>query len=94
MAASRRTITLTAEHAAFIDAEVAAGHYASADDVVREALDAFCADDAEVEAWLHREVVPAYDEIKRNPAIAIPIDDVFAAVRAQIADRATVKVDD
>ena len=55
---SKRTISLSQEQAAFVDAKVASGDYASVSEVIREGLRAVKARDAEIELWLRKEVVP------------------------------------
>ena len=69
MAASeKRTFSLPAEQAAFIDAQVASGAFASASEVVRAGLRALQERDAAVERWLREEVAPAYDRWKADPS--------------------------
>jgi antitoxin ParD1/3/4 len=77
----KRTISLPAEHAAFIDAKVASGDYASASEVVRAGLRALQERDAAVERWLREEVAPAYDAMKADPSRAIPAANVFDSIR-------------
>jgi antitoxin ParD1/3/4 len=83
----KRTISLPREHAAFIDAKVASGAYASASEVVRAALRALEERDEAVERWLREEVAPVYDRMKANPERGIPADEVFAEIRAYHARR-------
>ena len=79
----KRTFILPAEHAAFIDKQVAKGAFASGSEVVRAGLRALQERDAAVERWLREDVAPAYDAMKADPARAIPAADVFATVRAR-----------
>lgn len=79
----KRTISLPAEQASFIDSKVASGAYASASEVVRAGLRALQERDAAVERWLREEVAPAYDAMKANPARAIPLNRAFDRVRAR-----------
>lgn len=83
----KRSFSLPTEHAAFIDAQVASGAYASGSEVIRAGLRALQERDAAVERWLRQEVALAYDAMKSDPSCAIPAEDVFAAVRARHADR-------
>lgn len=85
----KRTISLPAEHAAFIDRQVASGAFASASEVVRAGLRALQERDAAVERWLAEEVAPAYDALAADPDRARPIDEVFAEIRARHARRLT-----
>lgn len=86
-AIEKRTISLPAEHAAFIDAKVAAGDYASASEVVRAGLRALRERDAAIERWLREEVAPAYDAMAADPARAIPARKVFDEVLGRHAAR-------
>ena len=91
-AIDKRTISLPAEHAAFIDAKVASGAYASASEVVRAGLRALQEHDAAIERWLRDEVAPAYDRMKADPKRGIPALQAFAKIRARHAQRTTPKL--
>jgi antitoxin ParD1/3/4 len=86
-ASERRTFTLPAEQSGFIDALVATGAYATASEVVRAGLRALQERDHAVERWLRDEVAPVYDAMQAAPERAMPMEDVFAAVRAHHAAR-------
>jgi antitoxin ParD1/3/4 len=81
---AKRTVSMSAEHAAYIDAKVAAGDYASVSEVVRDGLRALKAHDEAIEAWLRGPVVEAYDELEANPSLGIPIDEAFKLLRRRI----------
>lgn len=83
----KRTISLPAEHTAFIDAKVASGAYASASEVVRAGLRALRERDEAVERWLRDEVAPVYDAMAVDPDRGIPAETVFADIRARHAER-------
>ena len=83
----KRTVSLPHEHAAFIDAQVASGAFASASEVVRAGLRALQERDAAVERWLRTEVVAAYDEMKAHPERGIPADQVMARLRERAGVR-------
>ncbi len=81
---SKRTISLPAEHDAFIETKLKAGTYASASEVVRAGLRALQERDEAVEAWLRNEVVAAYDEMQKHPERGIPIDEAFKRLDARL----------
>ena len=76
----KRTISLPAEHAAFIDAKVASGDYASASEVVRAGLRALQERDEAVERWLREDVVRALENYEANPGSGIPAANVWAEI--------------
>lgn len=84
-AAEKRTVSLPSDQAAFIDAKVKSGDYASASEVVRAGLRALKERDEAVERWLREDVAARYDAIKADPASGIPADAAFAAIRARHA---------
>lgn len=89
------TISLSAEAARRLHVRVESGDYADANAVMEHALaalDAFDSeiasvlpetDEAEVEQWLRTEVVAIYDEMERDPARGIPLEDVIAQFQAE-----------
>ena len=83
--AQKRTFSLPAKQAKFIDMQVRAGTYASASEVVRAGLRALQERDAAVEHWLRTEVAPVYDAMKADPKRGIPAEKVFARLRARHA---------
>lgn len=86
-ATAKRTFSLPAEQAKFIDTKVASGSYASASEVVRAGLRALQERDAAVERWLQEEVAPVYDAMKADPKRGIPASEAFDSVRARHARR-------
>src|SRR5262249_25864561 len=88
-AIEKRTFSLPAEHAAFIDEKVASGAYASGSEVVRAGLRALQERDAAVERWLREEVAPTYDAMKEDPSRARPAKEVFERIRARHLKRGT-----
>ena len=81
----KRTISLPAEHAAYLDKMVRSGQYASVSEVVRAGLRALRERDEAVERWLHEEVAPAYDAMRADPSRGVDADTVFDQVRARHA---------
>lgn len=78
----KRTISLPAEHAAYVDEMVRSGNYASASEVVRAGLRALRERDQAVDRWLREEVVPVYDAMEADPSRALDAASVFAELRA------------
>lgn len=74
----KRTFSLPAEQAGYIDSLVASGSYASGSEVVRAGLRALQERDAAVEKWLRQEVIGVCDAMQSDPSRAIPADQVFA----------------
>ncbi len=84
----RKTVTLSDEDTAVVDALVESGDYASAEDVVRDAIgtlierreldDAVPLDDAELERWLREDVQPVYEAMQRDPSRGLSLDEVKA----------------
>lgn len=85
----KRTISLPAAQASYIDALVKAGTYASASEVVRAGLRALQERDAAVERWLRDEVAPTYDAMQADPRRGLTADEVTAALQARHAERLT-----
>ena len=83
----KRTFSLPAEQAGYIDSLVATGSYASGREVVRAGLRALQERDAAVEKWLREEVVSVSDAMQADPGRGIPAEEVFAVIRARHADR-------
>lgn len=83
----KRTISLPGDQAAFIDAKVKAGDYASVSEVVRAGLRALRERDDAVERWLRGEVAASYDAMKADPSRGLSIDTAFDALRERHAER-------
>ena len=79
----KRTISLPAEHASYINTMIDSGAYASVSEVVRAGLRALQERDAAVESWLRDEVAPVYDAMQTDPHRAHSMDKVFADVKAR-----------
>ena len=83
----KRTISLPAAQASYIDALVDGGTYASASEVVRAGLRALQERDAAVARWLHEQVVPVYDAMQADPRRGLSAEQVTAALAAHHAGR-------
>lgn len=77
------SITLPNEMADIIKTKVAAGEYATESEVIRDGLRALLARDRAVDNWLIQEVGPAYDALKADPARAVTVDQLRAALAAE-----------
>ncbi len=77
----KRTISLLAEQASYIDALVASGAYATASEILRAGLRALKERDAAAARWLRDEVVPVAAAMQADPGRAIPAEQVFADLR-------------
>lgn len=84
---SKRTFSLPTRQAAYIDAKVDSGAYATSSEVIRAGLRALQERDAAVERWLHDEVAPVYDEMKANPGRKFSAKSVFSEARTRYLSR-------
>jgi antitoxin ParD1/3/4 len=80
-ATEKRTFSLPAEQAAFIDQLVRSGTYATSSEVIRAGLRALQERDAAVERWLREEVAPTYDALTTNPDKVISPADMAERAR-------------
>ena len=83
----KRTFSLPAEHADFIDKLVGSGAYASGSEVIRAGLRALQERDAAVERWLKEEAVTAYEDWKTGKTKTMTADEAFAGVWKLHAER-------
>jgi antitoxin ParD1/3/4 len=81
----KRSVSLSADQARYMDELVASGGYASASEVVRAGLRALRERDAAVERWLHAEVASVYDAMQADLGQALSADQVGAALQAHHA---------
>jgi antitoxin ParD1/3/4 len=79
----KRTFSLPAAQAKYIDKLVKSGGYASGSEVVRAGLRALKERDAAMEQWLREEVVPVYDAYQSDPSRTISDKEVFESVRRE-----------
>lgn len=66
-----------------VKSKVAGGEYATESEVIRDGLRVLMARDRAVENWLREQVGPTYDAPKADPARAISVDQVRAALTAE-----------
>ena len=83
----RRTISLPAEQAAYIDQLVESGEYGSASEVVRAGIRALQQHDRAIEHWLRTEVAETYDRVKAGKERMIPLEEVVAELQRRRAER-------
>ena len=83
----KRTFSLPAEHADFIDKLVGSGAYASGSEVIRAGLRAQQERDAAVERWLREEATTAYEDWKTGKTKTLTADEAFAGVWKLHAER-------
>ena len=74
------SITLPHEMAEMVRTKVESGEYASESEVIRDGLRALHLHDHALEAWLRDDVAAAYDAMKADPARALSVDHVRAAL--------------
>jgi antitoxin ParD1/3/4 len=82
------SITLPNEMADVVKAKVKTGEYATESEVIREGLRSLLARDRAVENWLHSQVGPAYDALKRNPSSGLTADQVRGRLAARSGNAA------
>lgn len=80
-ATEKRTFSLPAEQAAFIDRLVQSGTYATSSEVIRAGLRALQERDAAVERWLREEVAPTYDAWKAGADSGISPEEMAERAR-------------
>ena len=85
----KRTFSLSAEQAAFIDAQVKSGSFASASEVVRAGLRALQERDSAVERWLREDVAATYDRWMAAPADGLSSEEMAERMRRRHAARLT-----
>lgn len=83
----RRKVDLDVDDAAYVDSKVASGEYPTAAAVVSEGLTELRRQEVEFETWVRTEVLPVCDAMDADPSRSIPIDEVFARLRARHAAR-------
>ena len=81
--AKPRSFTLAAEQAQYIDDLVASGRFATDSEVIAAGLESLRDEEDEIERWLREEVVADAIALERDPSLAVPAEQVFAALRAR-----------
>ena len=83
----KRTVSLPAEQASYIDSLVESGAYASESEVVLAGLEALQDRDNSIERWLWEEVAPVYDAVQADPSRVVRADQVLAEIEARHVQR-------
>jgi putative addiction module CopG family antidote len=84
MAATQKlSISLPKEQADLVQKLADSGRYASVSAVISDGLRVLQARDAAMEKWLREEVVPAYEELRADPARGLTVEQA----RAELARR-------
>ena len=86
-ATERRTFSLPAEQATYIDGLVSSGAFATSSEVIRAGLRALQERDAAVDRWLREDVVPTAERMRSDPSRALSADAVFGEIRKLHAAR-------
>lgn len=76
------TVTLPDDIVEAIEAKVAAGEYASESDVVRDSVETLM--DFELDDNQIAEIRASYDQMKADPSLGIPIDQVMDRIRKRV----------
>jgi antitoxin ParD1/3/4 len=84
---SKRPFSLPSEQAAYIDAKVSSGSYATGSEVIRAGLRALQERDAAFERWLREEAAQAYDAVKADPGSRISAKAAFREARAGYSEQ-------
>lgn len=81
----KRTFSLPASQAKYIDKLVKSGGYASGSEVVRAGLRALKERDAAMEQWLREEVVPVLEELDVDPTQVVTDQQLAETLLAEHA---------
>ena len=81
-AVQKRTFSLPAEQADYIDSLVSSGAYATSSEVIRAGLRALQEREVAMERWLREEVVPVAMAMRADPDRGIPAKQVFEKIRS------------
>ncbi len=76
----RLNITLSPEMTRRIRAKLATGRYQDELEVIEDGLDALEPHDAGLERWLQEEIFPAYEQLRKDPSIALSVDQVRSSL--------------
>ena len=79
----KRTFSLTEEQAKFIDSVVERGDYASGSEVIREGLRELQEDQAILDDWLRREVVPVIERIRAGKEKLLSPEEVRKTLKRE-----------
>lgn len=79
----KKTVSLPAQQAQYVDDLIKEGRFASASEVVRAGLRALEEQRLASERWIKEEILEVIEEFERDPSIGIPLEDVMAEIRTR-----------
>lgn len=70
-----------------IDAAVRTGRFDSREAAILEGLDALSQLDEDLEQWLHRDVIPTIEEMRKAPESSVPSADVRRQLHMHLSEQ-------
>lgn len=87
MPETRLTISLSDEDASYLNKKLAAEEFASADDIVHEALELLRGVDSERNLWEREELIPAIEQYEEDPSSGLNYEQVRHHLSSRRAER-------
>lgn len=69
-----------------IDAAVRTGRFDSREAAILEGLDALSQRDEDLEQWLHRDVIPTIEEMRKAPGSSVPSADARRQLHVHLSE--------
>jgi len=82
----KRTISLPAKEAHYVDLLVSSGAYESESDVIRAGLQALRERESALEKWLSEDVLPTVRAMEADPDRGLSSEEVGASLQARHAE--------